>query len=101
MDCVAVVIADDVTEQEGEEESHVMIFYCHCLSCPVRCHETSHLCTSLLVLQPIDTIEKPSWLMGASPVPSYFQLVMDMAQSSILNEFRLERKDDPLISVRK
>ena len=46
MDCVAVVIADDVTEQEGEEESHVMIFYCHCLSCPVRCHETSHLCTS-------------------------------------------------------
>ena len=35
MDCVAVVIADDVTEQEREEESHVMIFYCHCLSCPV------------------------------------------------------------------
>ena len=35
IDCVAVVIADDVTEQEREEESHVMIFYCHCLSCPV------------------------------------------------------------------
>ena len=33
IDCVAVAIADDVTEQEREEESHVMIFYC--LSCPV------------------------------------------------------------------
>ena len=39
IDCVAVAIADDVTEQEREEESHVMIFYC--LSCPVSWNITS------------------------------------------------------------